>query len=369
MLARVSVYSMSNESQFGPAWLVANASGGLPLTASRLSLVVVAAVFGVGRLSGLSVSLRAQAVVYLLGMVAMNLPHGGYEHFENLRRRATAFQAKYIVAYLTGITLFVALFFVAPVAGLALAVSVAVLKGGFGGVQSMKALYGTDHLRTRPQRWLAAIVRGSAVMMVPMVFWTDTFYAFSAVMVNIFEPGALSAVAGDLATRRLALGIGYGALLVAHLGFGYHRSTGTGSFRADAAETLLLVAYFAVVPVVVAVGLYFPLWYSARQVARSTAVDKPAVDPDDHDGGLLDALDAEDPARVTLASWGVLIVGSVATFGLAAVIWTLSPRPLGGAGLRIGLVAFWSIFVSIIALPHVVVGAWLDHTRGIWYVP
>jgi hypothetical protein len=32
-------------------------------------------------------------------------------------------------------------------------------------------------------------------------------------------------------------------------------------------------------------------------------------------------------------------------------------------------VAFWSIFVSVIALPHVVVGSWLDGERGIWYVP
>jgi len=369
MLAHLFVENMSNESQFSPARLVPDAAGGLPLTASRLSLLAVAVAFGVGRLAGLSVPLRVQAGVYLLGMVAMNLPHGGYEHFENLRRRAAGFQGRYVATYLAGIALFAALFFLAPVAGLALAVSVAVAKGGFGGVQSMDALYGTDHLRTRPQRWLAAVVRGGAVMVVPMVFWTDTFYAFSAVMVNVFEPGALSAVGGDLAARSRFLGAGYGALVAAHLGLGYRRSAGTGSFLADAAETLLLVAYFAVVPVVVAVGLYFPLWYSARQVARSTAVDQPAVDPDDHDGGLLDALESEDPERVTLASWGVLVVGSVATFGLAAVLWTLSPRPLGGAGLLVGLVAFWSIFVSIIALPHVVVGAWLDRTRGIWYVP
>ena len=63
------------------------------------------------------------------------------------------------------------------------------------------------------------------------------------------------------------------------------------------------------------------------------------------------------------------VVGAVATFGLAALLWTVSPQPLGGAPLLMGLVAFWSVFISIIALPHVVVGAVLDRGRGIWHVP
>ncbi|WP_276250175.1 Brp/Blh family beta-carotene 15,15'-dioxygenase [Haloarcula rara] len=342
-------------------------AGGTPVTVSRVAILLLAVGFAVGRLAGVELSLRVQAGVYLLGMVAMNLPHGGYEHFENLRRRAAAFQRGYVGAYLLSVALFVGLLLLAPVAGLALAVSVAMAKGGLGGLKAMDALYGTGHLRTGPQRWLAAAVRGGTVMIVPMVFWPETFYAFSSIMVSIFEPGALAGVAGDLQARRLALGVGFGGLLATHLGLGYWRSAGTGSFVADAAETLLLVTYFAVVPVVVAVGLYFPLWYSARQVARTTAIDDEAVEADER--GWLDFLDADDPRLVALGAWGVLIAGSIATFGLAALVWTLAPQPLGGASLLPGLVAFWSIFVSIIALPHVVVGGLADRERGIWYVP
>lgn len=359
---------MSYSSRFVRGRWVSESAGGTPLAVSHIGLLVLTVGFGVGRLAGFEMSLRVQAGVYLLGMVAMNLPHGGYEHFDNLRQRATRFQGGYVGVYLLSIALFVGLFFVAPVAGLALAVSVAVAKGGMGGLKVMDAVPGTDHLRTKPQRWLAAAVRGGTVMVVPMIFWPELFYAFSSIMVNIFEPGALAGVAGDLGTRRLALAGGYGTLLATHLGLGYWRGAGTGSFVVDAAETLLLVTYFAVVPVVVAVGLYFPLWYSTRQVARTTAVDDEAVESDT-DGGLLDFLDADDPRLVALGAWGVLIAGSIATFGLAALVWTVAPRPLGGASLLPGLVAFWSIFVSIIALPHVVVGGWLDRERGIWYVP
>ncbi len=359
---------MSHSRRFGRDRLFSDTAGGRPLTVSRAALLVLIVGFAVGRMTGLELSLRVQAGIYLLGMVAMNLPHGGYEHFDNLRRRAATFQRGYVGAYLLSVALFVGLLFLAPVAGLALAVSVAMAKGGLGGLKVMDALSGTDHLRTKPQRYLAAAVRGGAVMVVPMVFWPETFLTFSSIMVNIFEPGALAGVAGDLGTRRLVLGVGYGGLLAAHLGLGYWRSAGTGSFVTDAAETLLLVTYFAVVPVVVAVGLYFPLWYSARQVARTTAVDDEAFDADDA-SGWLDFLESDDPRRVALGAWGVLIAGSIATFGLAALVWTLAPQPLGGASLLPGLVAFWSIFVSIIALPHVVVGGWLDRERGIWYVP
>lgn len=357
---------MSIESRFGPRTLLWDPTANPPLTVSRAALLVLTGAFAIAGLAKFQVPLRVQAGIYLLGMVAMNLPHGGYEHFENLRRRALSFQGRYILTYLVGIGLFVLLLFVAPVLGLGLAIGVAVAKGGFGDVHVLEALSGADHLQSRPQRWLAAAVRGGAVMVVPMVFWPETFYEFSTIMVNIFEPGALSAVVTDIGSRRIPLAGGYGALLLLHLGGGYARSTGSGSYTVDVFETVLLVAYFAVVPVVIAVGLYFPFWYSARQVARTTVVED---DVEADEPGLFGMLDSDDPEQVALVAWGVLIAGSIATFGLAALVWTVSPQPLGGATLLPGLVAFWSIFISIIALPHVVVGSWLDRERGIWYVP
>jgi Brp/Blh family beta-carotene 15,15'-monooxygenase len=167
-------------------------------------------------------------------------------------------------------------------------------------------------------------------------------------------------------TRPLFAG-GYAALVLAHLALGYRRAGLSRSYLADAGETLLLVAYFVAVPVVLAVGLYFPLWYSARQVARAAAVEGSA--PVEGDGGALAVLEADDSRLAALGAWGVMIAGAAVTGTLAVGFWLLSPQPLGGASLLPGLVAFWSVFVSIIALPHVVVGSWLDGDRGIWYTP
>ena len=345
---------------FVPSWHRIG-GGHLSLTLSRGSLAVLAVGFGLLGAAGVSVPLDAQMVAYLVGMVALNLPHGGYEHFENLRRRRPDFRLRYVAGYLGVIAGFVGLFVIAPVAGLALALAVAVAKGGLGGLHVLDATVGTDHLRTRPQRYLAAAVRGGAVMLVPIVFWPDTFYTFSSLMVGLVDPGALSPYAGHFDLTRTAIAAVYGTGLLAHIGLGYARGGGR-SWLVDAGESLLLAAYFAFVPVLVAVGLYFPFWYSARQVARTSRVR------DDVGSDRWDLL-GDDPATAALRAWGIAVVGALATFGVLAAIYLAFPNPLAGVELLPGAVAFWSVFISIIALPHILVGSVFDTERGIWYVP
>ena len=331
---------------------------------SRAALLGLVALFGGLRLAGVGVPMETQAAVYLVGMVALNLPHGGYEHFANLRRRAREFRWTYVAGYLALAGAFVGLFLAAPVAGLALAVLVAVAKGGGGDLHVLRATTGAGHLRSRAQELLAVAARGGAVMAVPIVAWPNTFHAFSSLMVGLVEPGGLGPVATYFdVTRPLVAGL-YGATVLAHLGLGFVRRPGDGAWLADAAETLLLVAYFAVVPVVVAVGLYFPLWYSARQVARELSVEEPATEGRD----LLGGEDASSGA-VALRAWGVLVAGALATAAVAVAFWWLVPNPLANSTFRFGAVAFWSVLISVIALPHVVVGSVLDRGRGIWHVP
>jgi Brp/Blh family beta-carotene 15,15'-monooxygenase len=333
------------------------------LVLSRAALVALAIGFGFVGVAGVDVPLEAQMVVYLVGMVALNLPHGGYEHFENLRRRRPTFRWRYVAAYLGVIAGFVGLFLVAPVAGLGLALCVAMAKGGIGGLHVMDATTGTDHLETRVQRALAVGVRGGAVMLVPIMFWPETFHAFSALMVGLVDPGGLAPYADYFDVTRPLIAGGYGLALATHVGLGYLRGGGR-SWLVDAGESLLLAAYFAFVPVLVAVGLYFPFWYSARQVARTQTVD----DFDAGDEGW-DLVGGESASTVALRAWLVLIAGALATFSVLAAVYWAFPNPLAGSSLLPGAVAFWSVFISIVALPHVVVGSVFDRERGIWYVP
>jgi len=334
------------------------------LTASRAALAGLVLLFVGLRLAAVELPLGTQAAVYLLGMVALNLPHGGYEHFANLRRRAVEFRGRYVAGYLLLAGAFVGLFLVAPVAGLALAIGVAVLKGGGGDLHVLRATTGTSHLCSRSQRLLAAAARGGAVMAVPIVAFPNTFHTFSALMVGMVDPAGLGSVATYFSVTRPLVGVGYAAVVLGHLGWGFRNRTGDGAWLADAAETALLVTYFAVVPVVVAVGLYFPLWYSLRQVSRELAVEEPDLGGTDLLGGP-----DTDAGGVALRAWGVLVAGAMATAVVAVAFWWLVPNPIPGPSLRLGLVAFWSVFISVVALPHVVIGSVLDRGRGIWHVP
>ena len=344
-----------------PAW-----PGNRPIEASRTTLAGLAVGFLVLRALGIDFGLTLQAAIYLFGMVALNLPHGGYEHFNNIRQRGLTFQWRYVVAYLGLVAGFIGLFALAPVAGLALAILVAVLKGGYGGLHVMDAEIGSGHLRTPVQRHLAALVRGGVVMAVPIVAWPGTFETFSAYMVNIFQPGGLEPFTQYFSVTRPLIGITFATFAVAHVGLGYVRRDGTRSWLVDAGETAVLIAFFAVVPVVVAVGLYFPLWYSMRQIGRHVAIE---ADVPEQGGVLTPFLESDDPRVVALTAWGVLIAGAIATAGVVGTILVVARDPLGGAPLLPGAVAFWSISISIIALPHVVVGSFMDRERGIWYVP
>jgi len=325
------------------------------INVSRCLVAVLTVGFALAALTGTVPSLQTQLLVYLVGMVALNLPHGGYEHFENLRYRGLPFGTQYVVGYLALVGTFVGLFFIAPVLALALAFGTAIAKGGHGDLRVMDAYTGSEHLRTRPQRALAALVRGGAVMIVPFVFWTDTYLAFSTLMIALFDPVATLPASMSAGSAPLLVGTGYALAVVAHLGGGFLTAGPTRAWLLDAAETLLLVAYFVFVPVVVAIGLYFPLWYSLRQSARNVTVRE-----------MTDESAARLPAGV---AWAALTVGALVTALLAVALWVVVPNPPTSLASLSGLVAFYTVFVCIIALPHVVVGEWLDIDRGIWYVP
>ena len=326
----------------------------IALWGSRIALGLLTLGGLTAALLGVSLSMTAQMVGYLIGMVALNLPHGGYEHFENLRHRRFSFSLRYLGLYLAFLAGFVGFFFVAPVAALALAFTTAVVKGGHGGVKVMDALCGTGHLRHGWQRGLAAFVRGGAIMLVPLLAWPGVYTMFSTYMVHMFDAGAILPLTTHLAEAQTGVAGVYGAAVLAHLGGGLYVGGLSNAWLTDLAETILLIAYFAFVPMMLAVGLYFPLWYTLRQTARTTAVSDPAPAPD----------------RLSLPlTWATMVLGALATFGLMAGFYVLVPHPLGGVGPLAGAVAFYTVFVCLLALPHIVVGDWLDQARGIWYVP
>jgi len=107
------------------------------------------------------VPVRSQLLVYLVGMVGLNLPHGGYEHFRNLRHRGLPFGTRYVAIYIIAVAGFVGLFLFRPVLAPGVAFATAVAKGGHGDstwwMRSSVAATSTTEASVRSLRWSAAV--------------------------------------------------------------------------------------------------------------------------------------------------------------------------------------------------------------------
>lgn len=320
------------------------------VTFSRALFVLLTLSFAVATAAGLRLSVPVQSAVYLALMLGLGLLHGGFEHVANLKGRGESLQVRYLAAYVGLLALALGLFWVAPVAGLAVALAITVLKSGGGDLHVLETLLDADYIDSPVVRGLGVLARGGAVMVVALCFHPGIFYMVSSYMVSFFEPGGLASFAWLFQwPARGVLLSGYLLVAVLYLAVGYRRADDRQAWAVDAGELCLLVAFFAAVPPIVAVGVYFPFWYATRQLARTTAAS------DDH-VGLVTVL--RRVARGGLLPW----LGGLAVFGATALFVEAAPSSPGG------WVALYSVVVAAIAVPHVLVGSWLDRRRGIWTV-
>ncbi len=303
------------------------------------------------------VPLDAQAAIYLAGMVGLNLPHGAVENWLNLIGRGAIRTAGYLAAFLLGVAAFAGVLLAHPVAGVLLAMAIATAKAGSGDLAVMDQVRGAAHLRGPGHRLLAGIARGGAVMVLPLTLHPGAFDSFAGIMVATVDPAAMGGMGATLGALRPWLGLVWAAAALAHLALGaisaWRDPAARRSWGVDALETAVLAALFAAAPPLIAVGLYFPLWYSARQTARALAAAP-------------DAGARRWRARRTRGAWlGLMALGG-GTLATAGVIAAVLPHALPAGQWLYDGVALWTLIIGAVALPHVVLGGWLDRGRGIW---
>jgi Brp/Blh family beta-carotene 15,15'-monooxygenase len=126
-----------------------------------------------------------------------------------------------------------------------------------------------------------------------------------------------------------------------------------GPWLADAGEVALLWTFFALVPPILAVGVYFCAWHALRHVARlllSTDAAAAALAAGDTRAAL--GRFARDAAPLTAAS--------LAVFALLAVLVPEAP------GSRTEFLGLYLVGIAVLTLPHVAVVTWMDLRQGVW---
>jgi len=322
---------------------------------SRAVVLLLTVVFA----AGLSVPGWVQYLPFAASLVLFGLPHGAVDHLVPARLAGRAADWRSVLGvvllYLALSGLCLALWFTAPSAAFILFVLVTVFHWGAGDLHAL-LFFGPDDLGALGpvSRALLLVLRGSLPMLVPLLFFPDAYRGVAAAAAGLFGADAV-ALSGAFSP---AFRFGVGTALAAVAGVFLLRAAGdlAAGRRAllpVALETFLLFAFFAVVPPVLAVGLYFTLWHAPRHVARLVLLDPAGVR----------YLGAGRPARALARFAGEAAPLTVLALALLFGLLLAVPRPGGDPG---SLLALYLVLVSALTLPHASLVAYMDWRQGLW---
>ncbi|GAB3663727.1 Brp/Blh family beta-carotene 15,15'-dioxygenase [Halopiger thermotolerans] len=305
-----------------------------------------------------SIPLAYQYVPLAASVVLLGLPHGAVDHLVLPRSRGRPVTPRALAAvgltYLAIGGAYAALWFVAPAVSFALFIGLTLVHWGQGDVYALCELTGASHLETPARKGLTLVVRGGLPMLVPLVAFPDQYAFVAGSLVGLFDPGAAAALEGAFRPAvRHAVAVGFGTVVAAALALGYRRTDALEPWLIDAGETLGLAAFFAVVPPILAIGLYFTGWHSVRHILRTLLLDDVAVAAlaDGNARGAIGRF-ARDAAPLT--------AGALVVFAGLAVAVPRTPATVPDA------VALYLVGIAVLTLPHVVVVSVLDLEQGLW---
>jgi Brp/Blh family beta-carotene 15,15'-monooxygenase len=307
--------------------------------------------------TGLKVSEPVQYAPFVLSLVFFGLPHGAVDHLVpgRLRGRVTIQSIVGVaVLYATLAAAYLTFWSVAPVAAFGFFILLTWFHWGQGDLYSQIAFLGGQYPAPVSLKVLMVVVRGGLPMLIPLLAFPDVYREVAGSIVSLFSgSGGLTWVFNPL--FRFGTGSVFLTLVLCTFIWSY-RSSGHNDKTAwtlDAAEVGLLAAYFALVPPILALGLYFCLWHATRHIARLMLLN-PRSCAALQKGAFLPALRdfARDAAPLTVVALA-LLVG----------FYLLAPGSVQGLT---GFLAVYLILISVLTLPHVVVVALMDRRQGLW---
>ena len=307
--------------------------------------------------TGFDVPEAWQYLPFAGSLVFLGLPHGAVDHLVPGRlsgHGATPRSVLAVVAlYAALASAILTLWFAAPLAAFVFFIAATWFHWGQGDLYALRALLGSRHLDSRFARALNVLIRGGLPMLVSLLAFPDAYENVARNVAGLFGGEVdgsflFGPVFGAVTGRAFA------AIALLSLALGYRRSgPPRGPWFADAGETLLLAAYFAVVPPVLAVGAYFCLWHAPRHIARLMLLDKTSAAALER-GRAAPAIGAffRDSAPLTLAALGLL-----------TGLYFLTPGSALGPGMLLGV---YLVLISTLTPPHVAVVSLMDRRQGLW---
>ncbi len=298
-----------------------------------------------------TLAVRWQFWPFVLGMVFLGLPHGALDHLAPLfilhKRLTLRYLALFVLGYAALVIVYLMFWHLFPLAALAVFLLCSWLHWGQGDAYFLRVFDAQPAPRSGGGRFLIWAVRGGLPILLPPLAHPQAFAQVAGGILSWYGSKADWTLTGperDIGLAALALAI------AAYLWQSWHLSK--SAFRRDAGEVALLLVYFLVVPAILAVGIYFCVWHSARHIAR------------------LMLLDDADRAPLALGQVGRCVLRSAVqalpmTLGalafLAGLFWWQGRTHIGVSSHGVGSFVF--LYLSLIAaltFPHFLLVLWMD---------
>lgn len=305
--------------------------------------------------AGLRVPQEFQYVPFALGLVIFGLPHGALDHLVPARlagRRATVATIVPVVGLYLVLGVAVAvLWAVQPTIAFAFFIALTWFHWGQG--DAFAAAQRTGDRRGWPLAIGFPLLRGALPMVVPLIAFPETYAAVlgattrafgGAAPEGVLAPGIRFALSGGLVVLVVIV-----TILDARVRRG--RPGARKAWLGDLGEVVLLMFFFATVPPVLAVGLYFALWHSLRHIVRLSLLDPGLARP------------------LGRGRWGVVLlrftgqaapVTAIALVILVGLFILLVPRT---GGDPMDLLGIYLVLISALTLPHAVIVATMDRVQ------
>lgn len=287
-------------------------------------------------------------VPWALSMLVLGLPHGALDPFVPFRLRGEEVTAMrlglFCVVYLGVAAVVIGVWALAPVTAAVGFVVLTWVHWGQGDVFALRALGWDAHLGSRWHLILAGAVRGALPMLVPLAAQPVAYAEVLGELVALFDPVGSMDAAARVASAAGGAQIGLAGLFGGYALWGVVSASRRGAWRSfgfDLGEIGVLALFFAVLPPLWSVGVYFCAWHALRHLARL----EPIVAP-------------RRPGRLALLAMPATVGALILFVGLG---WLIVEQPDAEAALAVYLVG-----IAAVTVPHVLVVAWMDVRQGVW---
>ena len=318
---------------------------------------IVLAAGALVHLLGFRLPVTAQYGLLLGTVLLLGLPHGALDHLTLPRARDEPVTLRgvgvFSVVYLAVAATYGIAWLLAPAASFVGFILLTWFHWGQGDRAHLALTTDAAHLEESWVGRLTLLVRGGLPMVVPLVAFPEQYRVVTMTVVGLFDPsggGWLEPVFAP--STRLAVGIGFGLVTVGTLLAGYYVAGDRRGWRIDLVETGLLWAFFATVPPVLAIGIYFAVWHSLRHLARLVAIDETAST------ALTQGAVRRLLVRVSMDALP-MTVGALVLFGAIAVGVPNEPGSLAGVG------GVYLVLLAVLTLPHASVVTILDRIQNV----